>query len=93
MDFIPLILQLNQTWAKCRSNLWSQPQYVEKPHSFTCKGYLHNKMKRYQNVSYEAQIKNFFISKKNYVLFSRYSNFCVFNHPNDLPNLWGHDEY
>ena len=33
-----------------------------------------------QNVSSEAQIKIFFISQKNYVSFSRYSNFCIFNH-------------
>ena len=29
----------------------------------------------------EAQIKNSFISQKNYVLFSRYSSFCIFNNP------------
>ena len=30
-----------------------------------------------QNVPPKAQIKNFFISYKNYVLFSRYSSFCI----------------
>ena len=33
------------------------------------------------NVPSKVQIKNFFISKKNYVPFSRYSSFCIFNHP------------
>ena len=33
------------------------------------------------NVLSKVQIKNFFISKKNYVPFSRYSSFCIFNHP------------
>ena len=40
-----------------------------------------NKMTTSQNVSSEAQIKNFFILYKNYVSLSRYSSFCVFNHP------------
>ena len=31
-----------------------------------------------QNVSSEAQVKNFFILYKNSVPFSRYSNFCIF---------------
>ena len=34
-----------------------------------------------ENVSSEAQIKNFFVSWKSYVPFSRYSSFCNFNHP------------
>ena len=34
-----------------------------------------------QNVPSEAQINNFFILKKIYVAFSRYSSFCIFNHP------------
>ena len=29
----------------------------------------------------QAQVKNFFVSWKSYVLFSRYSSFCIFNHP------------
>ena len=45
------------------------------------KGYLCYKMITSQNVSSEAQIKNFFIPQKNFVLFSRYSRFCIFNHP------------
>ena len=45
------------------------------------KGYLRYKTIISQNVSSEAQIKNFFISQKNYVLFSRYSSFCIFSHP------------
>ena len=51
---------------------------------FTIKGYLRYKITS-ENVPSEAQIKNFFISSKNYVPFSRYSSFCIFN--NDLPNL------
>ena len=34
-----------------------------------------------QNVSSEAQVKNFFISQTNYVPLSRYSNFCILNNP------------
>ena len=33
-----------------------------------------------QNVSFEAQIKNFYFAEK-YVLFSRYLSICIFNHP------------
>ena len=44
------------------------------------KGYLCYKTITSQNVSSEAQIKNFFISLKNYVPFSRYSSFSIFNH-------------
>ena len=45
------------------------------------KGYLRYKMITFQNVSFEAQIKNFFLSEKNYVPFSRYSSFCIFEYP------------
>ena len=45
------------------------------------KGYLRYKTITSQNVPFEAQIKNFFISNKNYVPFSRYSSFCIFSHP------------
>ena len=41
------------------------------------KGYLHYKTIISQNVSSEAQINNFFILCKSYVLFS---SFCIFNH-------------
>ena len=34
-----------------------------------------------ENVPPKAQIKNFFILYKNYVPFSRYSSFCIFNYP------------
>ena len=43
------------------------------------KGYIHYKTITSQNVSSEGQIKNFFILEKNYVLFSRYPSFCIFN--------------
>ena len=45
------------------------------------KVYLRSKTITSQNAPSEAQIKNFFHSKKNYVPFSRYSSFCIFNHP------------
>ena len=45
------------------------------------KGYLRYKIITSQNVSSEAQVNNFFISKKHYVPFSSYSSFCIFNHP------------
>ena len=34
-----------------------------------------------QNVPFETQIKDFFISWKGYVPFSRYASFWIFNHP------------
>ena len=34
-----------------------------------------------QYVLSAAQVKNFLIFQKSYVLFSRYSSFCIFNHP------------
>ena len=45
------------------------------------KGCLCYKMITSQNVSCEAQVKNFFILWKICILFSRYSSFCIFNHP------------
>ena len=45
------------------------------------KGYLHYKTITSQTVLSVAHIKNFFISLKSYVPFSRYSSFCNFNHP------------
>ena len=48
---------------------------------FILKGYPRYKTITSQNVPSEAQIKNFFISEKKYAPFSRYSSFCVFNHP------------
>ena len=50
-------------------------------HTIMLKSYLRYKTITFQNVSSEAQIKNFFISKKNYVPFLRYSSFYIFNHP------------
>ena len=55
--------------------------YELKSMIYEFKGYLRYKTIASQNVSSEAQIKNFFISQKNYVPFSRYSSFCIFNHP------------
>ena len=45
------------------------------------KGYLHYKTIISQNVSSEAQVKNFLISCKSDVPFSRYSSFYIFNYP------------
>ena len=45
------------------------------------KGYLCWKIITSQNVSSETQVKNCFILQKNYVPFSRYSSFFIFNHP------------
>ena len=47
---------------------------------FNIKGYLRYKTITSQNVPSKAQINHFFISRKNYVPFSRYSSFCIFNH-------------
>ena len=58
------------------------------------KGYLCYKTITPQNVLSEAQLKNFFIWCKNYVRFSGYSSFCVFNQSSrDIANMWRHDEY
>ena len=42
-------------------------------------GYLRHKRITFQNLSSQAQVKNFFILYKH-VPFSRHSSFCVFNH-------------
>ena len=47
---------------------------------FLIKGYLCYKTITSQNVRSEAQVKNCFVSYKSYVLFSRYSSVCIFNH-------------
>ena len=43
------------------------------------KDYLRYKTITSQNVRSEAQVKNFFILYKSYILFSRYSSFCILN--------------
>ena len=45
------------------------------------KGCLHCKMITSQNVGSEIQIKSFSLLQQNYVPFSRYSSFSIFNHP------------
>ena len=86
-----MYLRLNFRWKSKASNL-RQPKlfafYKEKCSNnfsirkcYLLKGYLRYKTITYQNVPSKAQIKNFFISQKNYVPFSRYSSFCIFNHP------------
>ena len=51
------------------------------PSATLLKVYLRYKTITSQNVSSQAQIKNFFISQKDYVPFSRYSSFCTLNYP------------
>ena len=62
-------LNLKELLARNRRDTWN------------LKGTSATKTITCQNVSSEAQIKNFFISYKNYVPFSRYSSFCIFIHP------------
>ena len=46
------------------------------------KGYLHYKKITSQDVPSEVQVKIFFLfHRKKYIPFSRYSIFCIFNHP------------
>ena len=59
--------------------------------TFNIKGNLHYKTITSQTVSSEAQVKNFLILRKSYVLFLRYSSFCIFNHP--MIYQICHDEY
>ena len=47
----------------------------------TIKGYLRYNTITSQNMSSEAQIKNYFYFVENYVPFSKYSSFSIFNHP------------
>ena len=47
---------------------------------FCEKSCLHYELITSQNVSSEAQVKNFFVLYKGDVLFSRYSRFCFYNH-------------
>ena len=47
----------------------------------TLKGYLCQKTITSQNVPSESQARVFLFRKKNYIPFSRYSNFCIFSHP------------
>ena len=44
------------------------------------KGYICYKMITFQDVP-SAQVENFFVSQKNFVLFLRYSSFYIFNNP------------
>ena len=60
-------------------NIWFKDMNLSKTELF--KGYLRYKMITSQNMTFEAQIKNFFISYKNYVPFSRYSSFSISNNP------------
>ena len=45
------------------------------------KGYHRHKTITSQNAPSEAQVKDFFVSYKYYISFSRYSSFCIFNRP------------
>ena len=55
-------------------------QIIKKYWYWLLKGYLYYKTITSQNVLSEAQFKNFFILRKCYAPFSRYSSFCIFNH-------------
>ena len=57
------------------------PSRLTKAFQNSTKGYLRYKTITSQNVPPKAQIKNFFISYKNYVSFLRYSSFCISIHP------------
>ena len=83
-----MYLRLNFRWKSKASNL-RQPKlfafYKEKCSNnfsirkcYLLKGYLRYKTITYQNVPSKA---DFFISQKNCVPFSRFSSFCIFNHP------------
>ena len=78
----PLVLEL-RTLPLSYLELWSghkvfPPLFVSSWRKF--KDYVHYKTIISQNELFEAQVKNFFISWKGYVPFSRYSSFCIFNH-------------
>ena len=45
------------------------------------KGFVHYKTITSENVSSNAQVKNFFNLWKSYVFFIRYSRFCIFKYP------------
>ena len=70
---------LSEKIGMLQINNWFKDMNLSKTELF--KGYLRYKMITFQNVPFEAQITNFFISQKNYVPFSRYSSFCIFNNP------------
>ena len=70
-----LFIEMQWTLVECEGR---------QPHKSNCpilKGYHRHKMITSQNVPYEVQFGDFFVSKKSYVPFSRYSNFCIFDHP------------
>ena len=50
-------------------------------HLVFIKGYLFCRTITSQNVSSEAQVKDFYVSWKSYVPLLRYSSFCLFNNP------------
>ena len=56
-------------------------QTIETQQKRAKNSYLRYKTVTSQNVSSEALLKNFFILQKSCVPFSRYSIFCIFNHP------------
>ena len=66
--------------GNCRSsfrNRWIKKKTATPKNSV--KGYLCYKTT--ENLSYEVQVKNFFMSEESYLPFSRYSSFYIFNHP------------
>ena len=65
-------------------SIFSFPRVSQTKHFYffeqTIKGYLHYKRIISKNVSSQTQVKNFFISQKSYLWFSRYSSSCISNH-------------
>ena len=72
---IPLLLVLVQNLNKYSKQIYFCQLFI-----LSIKGYVRYKTITSQNVPSKVQIKNFFISWKNYVPLSRFSSFCIFNH-------------
>ena len=59
-------------------SIWSWIRIVRTKKAWSIKGYLHYKTITSQNVSCDAQVKNFFNLVGKFCLFSRYSRFLHF---------------
>ena len=72
--------KFSKIWDLCR-NTPNNRNFHYRTSSEKIKDYLRYKTITSQNVPSKAQIKNFFISYKNYVPFSKLSSFRILNHP------------